>query len=116
MEIKSRSELDGTISVLELAGRFDTYEIPVVKDWLSRITSVSPAQAVINMDQVNFVDSSGLALLIQGMKHCRQNKGDLHLCGFQEPVRTIFALSCLDKTFNVFTNEAEAIAAFKAPR
>lgn len=112
MEIKVRSAPNGTIPVLELAGRFDTYEIPIVKEWLSRITSVLPAQVVINLAKVNFIDSSGLALLMQGMMHCRQNKGDLHLCDLQEPVRTIFTLSCLDKTFKVFNDEAEAVAAF----
>ncbi len=66
----------------------------------------------MNLAGVQFVDSTALATLVQGMKRCRQLKGDLRLCGLQQPVRMIFELTRLDKAFEIFSGEDEAIQAF----
>ncbi|MDX1521287.1 MAG: STAS domain-containing protein, partial [Anaerolineae bacterium] len=72
MEVKLRSISENQIDILELSGRFDAYEAPPVKEWLGKVTARPPAQVVINLAEVNFIDSSGLAVLVQGLKHCRQ--------------------------------------------
>ena len=69
-------------------------------------------QVVVNLAGVNFIDSTGLATLVQGMKHCRQEKGDLRLCGLQQPVRIIFELTRLDKAFEILTDEESAVNSF----
>ena len=71
-----------------------------------------PANLIVNLESVVFIDSTGLATLVHGVKHCRQRGGDLHLCGLQKPVRTIFELTRLDNVFKIFSIEADAIAAF----
>jgi len=110
MKLESRSSDD--VAVLELAGRFDAYEVLPVHDWLEKAAASAPAQVVLNLDGVNFIDSTGLSALVQGMKHCRQQGGDLHLCALQQPVRIIFELTRLDKAFNIFADEDEAVRAF----
>ena len=112
MNFESRSAANGDVSVLELAGRFDAYEVSAVKEWLNKVTNSSPAWVVVNLSTVNFIDSSGLAALVQGMKRCRQQDGDLYLCGLQQPVRIIFELTRLDRAFEIFAEENEAVAAF----
>jgi anti-sigma B factor antagonist len=113
MDLKSRSDTNGSVRVLELKGRFDAYEAPPVKEWLNEAaTSANPTQVVVNLAQVDFIDSTGLATLVQGMKHCRQQRGDLHLCALQQPIRIIFELTRLDKAFQIFTEEDEAVKAF----
>ena len=59
----------------------------------------------------SFVDSSALALLVKGMKHCRQGGGDLALCSLQQPVKVIFELTRLDKAFGIYSTQDEAIQA-----
>lgn len=110
MDLKPRSS--GDIAVLELAGRFDAYEAPSVAEWLREAASSPPARLVVDLSGVNFVDSSGLATLVQGMKRCRQQNGDLHLCSLQQPVRIIFELTRLDKAFAIFDKPEEAVDAF----
>jgi anti-sigma B factor antagonist len=112
MELKSRSTTDGKIAILELVGRFDAFEVPPVKEWLKNVSTAPPAQVVVNLSQIHFIDSSGLSSLVQGMKHCRQHEGNLHLCGMQQPVQIIFELTRLDKAFDIFAGEDEAISAF----
>jgi anti-sigma B factor antagonist len=101
-----------SVHVLRPTGRLDTHTTPDVKLWLESIVASKPAQLVINLNAVNFVDSTGLATLVQGMKRCREHEGDLLLCDLQRPVRMIFELPRLDKAFTIYPSESDAIAAF----
>lgn len=110
MEYKSR--LAGKVAVLELSGRLDAYESPKVAEWLEKNTSGETPRVVVNLAGIGFIDSTGLAKLVQAMKRCRQRNGDIHLCALQQPVRIIFELTRLDKAFQIYASEDEAIAAF----
>lgn len=116
MELKSRSVANGTISILELKGRFDAYEESLVREWLNKVATSPHAQVIVNLAQVDFIDSTGLAILVYGMKFCRRQGGNLYLSSLQQPVRTIFQLTRLDKAFHIFYNENEAIKAFTKKR
>jgi anti-sigma B factor antagonist len=98
------------IAVVQLSGRFDAHVAPEVKTLLERADT--PAQMVVDLSAVTFIDSTALATLVSGMKRSRQRDGDLHLCGMQQPVRIIFELTKLDRAFDLFANQNEAIRAF----
>ena len=102
------------VTVLRLGGRFDAHEVPDVRKALGDMTGQGDSKIVVNLAEVNFIDSSGLASLVQGMKHCRSAGGDLYLCELRQPVRVIFELTRLDRAFAVFGGEAEAWAALAA--
>lgn len=98
------------IPVLNLAGRFDAHAVGEVRDWLEGNTAVS--QAVINLADVHFVDSTALSTLVQGMKWLRQRGGDLYLANLQQPVTIIFELTRLDKAFQIFDSVETAVDEF----
>ena len=110
MELIERTS--GAVRILELTGRFDAYGAPRVMDWLASATEAGHVQIVTNLAGVNFVDSTALATLVRGLKRCRQQNGDLHVCCLQQPVRIIFELTWLDKSFDIFADEAAAVEAF----
>jgi anti-sigma B factor antagonist len=110
MNIKSR--FAGDVTVLELNGRFDKNTAPIVRQWLEKASTAAPAYVVVNLMNVNFVDSTALAVLVQGVKRCRQKEGDLFLCSIQQPVYMIFELTRLDRAFNIFPDEHHAVQAF----
>jgi len=114
MKYTSRLSATGKTAIIELEGRFDAYEEAQVKQPLDEAIKQSTGRVVINLIGVNFTDSTALALLVQGMKHCREHNGDLHLCHLQNPIRVIFELTRLDKAFNIFATEDEAVKAFEA--
>lgn len=107
MALSTRSS--GKVTVLELSGRFDAHMAPTVLEWYGRM---SDPFVVVNLSGVHFVDSSALAALAGGMKRCRQRKGDLKLCCLQQPVQIIFELTRMQRAFDIFTTEAEALASF----
>ncbi len=104
----SGEQIDG-IMVLHLSGRFDAYEAPVVEQFFQRINTDPLPYLVVDLSRVNFIDSTGLATLTIGMKRCRQQQGDLTLCGMQQPVSVIFRLTRLDTVFTMAATLEEAI-------
>ncbi len=112
MNVETR--IVGTVTVLAPEGRLDAFTVPTITSALEKVYASNPAQVVVNLTQVNFIDSTGLAALVQGMKRCRDHRGDLRLCGLASPVRIIFELTRLDKAFEIFTDEAQAITSFTA--
>lgn len=103
--------VDG-VEVLALDGRFDAYEVPAISQWFE--DHPEARYVVVNLSGVGFIDSSGLSTLVKGLKHCRQNEGDLYLSDLQQAVFIIFELTRLDKAFSIFDDEAEARQAFSA--
>jgi anti-sigma B factor antagonist len=112
MKLESRLTADGRVAILELAGRFDVYEAEVVRSWFFNQFPDGPCQVVANLAGVTFIDSTGLAVLVDGLKRCRQRDGNLHLCRLGKTVRIIFELTRLDTAFAIFSEEAAAISAY----
>ncbi len=107
-----RSRVSGNIAILQLSGRFDNYVAPSVSEWLEKTTMTAHPQVVVDLSGVNFVDSTALATLVQGLNRCRKRNGELYLCGLQQQVYMIFELTRLDKAFNIFVDEDHAVEAF----
>lgn len=101
---------DGRIVVVRLTGRFDAYEVPEVRKALISANESGDGRVVVDLAGVNFVDSSGLACLVQGMKHCRERGADQVLCNLQQPVRIIFELTRLDRAFSISPSVDAAVA------
>ncbi len=109
MELSTRTA--NQIAIGEMIGRFDALEAPKLSAWLDTVSGQSPAQVIVNMAGVTFVDSTALSTLVKGMKRCRQQNGDLLICGLQKQVKVIFELTRLDKAFSIHPDEASAIRA-----
>ena len=101
-----------TLPVLQLKGRFDAHEVEPVNIWLMEQTKAGNVKIIVNLEGVNFIDSTALSTLVRGLKLCREQNGDLHVCALQQPVRVIFELTRLDKAFDIFVNEEEAAKGF----
>jgi len=102
----------GDIVIIELSGRFDAYEVPKLTEWFDGKPDAK--NVVVNLAGVTFIDSSGLATLVKMLKRCRQNNGELGLSNLQQAVLIIMELTRLDKAFDIYDTEAEAIQAIEA--
>jgi anti-sigma B factor antagonist len=82
-----------------------------VRQALIDATSRESARVVVNLREIHFIDSSGLAALVQGLKRAREHQGNLCLCSLQPPVRMIFEMTRFDKVFEIFVLEEDAVLA-----
>jgi anti-sigma B factor antagonist len=71
---------------------------------------------LLDLGEVEFLDSSGLGTIVRSLSSSRQVRGDLKLCNVPAAVRKVLELSRLTKVFDVHDSEESAIAAFYRPR
>ncbi len=90
MDIKRTTTASGVSYFL--AGRFDAHTVNNLKAELEPVTS----SFVLDMTEVNFIDSSGLALLVSLFKKARDAKVEMRICNVQSSVRAIFEITKLD--------------------
>jgi anti-sigma B factor antagonist len=64
--------------------------------------------AVLDMSELQFVDSSGLGAILSCLRHLNKREGDLLLCGMTKPVRILFELVRMHRVFEIFNTREEA--------
>lgn len=100
------------VQIVDVNGRFDAHQVPAVQAVIENEIAQGATQLLVNLVGVNFIDTRALSLLVTGMKRCRQNGGDLRICALQQPVHIIFELTGLGRAFQIFEDEAAAVASF----
>ncbi|RUT06696.1 hypothetical protein DSM106972_029530 [Dulcicalothrix desertica PCC 7102] len=76
---------------------------------ISEITPSANQLWVIDLAKVNFMDSSGLVPLVNGLKAARQHGCRLVLCNVQTPVRLVLELTQLDSVFEIYNSYEDAV-------
>ena len=67
-------------------------------------------EVVVDLGEVPYMDSSGLATLVEAMQIARKNQGKLIICALQQKVRSIFEIARLDMVFKIVNTRDEALA------
>jgi len=99
------------VVLTSLSGRFDAHQAPRVQKEIDAALANGTTYVIMDLSEVNFVDSSALAVMVRTMKHCRERNGDLLLCGLRQPVRIIFELTRMDRAFRIVDELGDARAA-----
>src|SRR5216684_1744718 len=98
-------------NVLPLEGEIDLHVSPSVAESLRLMTAKKPKQLIVDLSRTTYVDSSGLAVLIEGMQNVEEYGGKFALAGLHETVRSIFENARLDQVFRIFPTVDSALAA-----
>jgi anti-sigma B factor antagonist len=89
-------------NVLPLEGEIDLHVSPGIAASLQEMVKPKPPQLVVDLSRVTYIDSSGLAVLIEAMQNVAAYGGKFALAGLQEGVRPIFEIARLDQVFRIF--------------
>jgi anti-sigma B factor antagonist len=98
-------------NVLPLEGEIDLHVSPEVAASLRTLIATKPKQVVVDLSRVTYLDSSGLAVLIEGMQKLQEYGGKFALAGVQESVQHILEIARLDQVFQIFPDVDSALAA-----
>jgi anti-anti-sigma factor len=98
-------------NVLPLDGEIDLHVSPRVAASLGAMIEQKPPRLVVDLSNVTYIDSSGLAVLIEGMQNVEAYGGKFILAGIQENVKPIFEIARLDQVFIIFPHVDAALAA-----
>jgi anti-sigma B factor antagonist len=98
-------------NVLPLEGEIDLHISPRVAVSLAQMTQKKLKPVVVDLSRVTYIDSSGLAVLIEAMQTTEQYGGKFAVVGLQENVRSIFEIARLDQVFRIYPDIEAALAA-----
>ena len=97
-------------NVLQLEGEIDLHNSPEVAESLRTMIEKKPTVAVVDLAKVSYFDSSGLAVLIEGMQKVQEYGGKFALANVQESVQHILEIARLDQVFQIFPDVDSALA------
>ena len=97
-------------------GEIDMYTAPRLRELLIDLVSQGSYQLVVNLDKVGFLDSTGLGVLVGGLKRVRAHDGSLDLVCTQQRILKILKIAGLTEVFGIHETVDQAIAATKSRR
>jgi anti-sigma B factor antagonist len=110
MDINSRS-ID-SITVLDISGEIDLYNAPEIKDIINKLIEEKKYNVIINLEQVSYIDSSGIGALISSLSNLKKYQGGLKIINVFASVRKVFELTKLTSFFEIYDSEDEAVNSF----
>jgi len=109
MQISAR-HLD-KITIFDVAGDIDLANSPELRNALLReLRELRMPRVVLNLQAVRYMDSSGVASLVEGLRASRDVGSRLVLCGLNNKVTDVLRISRLGTIFEVCDNEEQALA------
>lgn len=110
MELSVTSRQEGDRTVISVAGEIDVYTAPSLRERLNELVASGHYDLVVDMEGVEFLDSTGLGVLVGGLKRVRSHDGSLRLVCAQEKILKVFRITGLTKVFPIHPTLAEALA------
>lgn len=110
MELTVTSRQEGACTVISVSGEIDVYTAPSLKERLNELVADGHYELVVDMAGVEFLDSTGLGVLVGGLKRVRSHDGTLSLVCAQEKILKVFRITGLTKVFPIRATLAEALA------
>ncbi|MEL7088554.1 MAG: STAS domain-containing protein [Pseudomonadota bacterium] len=109
-----RSQQDGTVQIVSVHNaRIDAAVAIEFKDAMRQATESGSPTVILDLSEVDFIDSSGLGAIVASMKHMGQDRS-LVLAGLTPTVDKVFRLTRMDSVFGVFPTLQTALDAHAA--
>ena len=103
-------EVGGT-TVVAVGGEIDVYTAPKLRDKITELVGAGVYHLVVDLEAVEFLDSTGLGVLVGGLKKVRAHDGSLRLVCTQDRLLKIFRITGLAKVFDIHQSADAAVAA-----
>ncbi len=110
MQINKTKQQD--VVIWRINGDIDINSSPEIKKAFDELTKSEEKKMVIDLKDVSYIDSSGLATLVEVLKKTKSYGGGLKLSNLAEKVKGLFEITKLEKIFEIHNTAEEAIASF----
>lgn len=110
--MQEKRKVVGDITVCSLSGEININTSPELRKVFDELITKKVLKVVLDLSAVNYIDSSGLATLIEMLRRMKKYNGKLRLCNLSEKVRSLFEITKLTKLFEMFNKEEDALKGF----
>jgi anti-sigma B factor antagonist len=111
VDLTLSTRVEGDRTVVTVGGEIDVYTAPKLREHLIDLVAGGSYHLIIDMENVDFLDSTGLGVLVGGLKRVRSHEGSLDLVCTQDRILKIFRITGLTKVFPIHATVDEALAA-----
>lgn len=108
--MKVTQEIRGPATLFVVEGQVDMHTSPELRTHLRDALGSQASPLVVDLSSVGFIDSSGLATLIEALQAVGKYGGKLRLCGLAPDVRKLFDLAQLSTIFDLRDSQEDALA------
>jgi len=109
VDLSLTTRTEGGRTVVEVGGEIDVYTAPKLRETLVSLVDAGQYELVVDLERVEFLDSTGLGVLVGGLKRVRTHDGSLSLVCTQERLLKIFRITGLTKVFPIHDSVAAAL-------
>ena len=110
MELSVVTRREGDRTVISVIGEIDVYTAPTLRERLNELVADGEYHLIVDMAGVDFLDSTGLGVLVGGLKRARSHEGSLQLVCDQEKILKVFRITGLAKVFVIHETTDAAFA------
>ncbi len=110
MSLKIDTHVNGQVALLSIEGEVDMYSSPEARKAIMELVKQKIPKLIVDLQGVSYMDSSGVATLIEGLQMCHKYNGKLLIAGLRDNVREVFELTRLDKIFQIYQDVDTAMA------
>jgi anti-sigma B factor antagonist len=96
-------------SILALRGEIDVYTAPRLRQAIWDLIEGGSRRIVVDLANVDFLDSTGLGVLVEGLRRAKSREGDLSVVATQEKILKIFDITGLNRAFSIHGSVEEAV-------
>jgi anti-sigma B factor antagonist len=107
LSLTTRNE--GERTVVEVGGEIDVYTAPKLRETLISLVDNGRYHLVVDLEKVDFLDSTGLGVLVGGLKRVRTHDGSLSLVCTSERLLKVFRITGLTKVFDIHPDVESAL-------
>lgn len=107
-----REAKKGDLTLLYVSGEIDIITSPTVRKLCDKLIKDGVKKIILNLEKVTYIDSSGLATLVEMLQRLRGSGGKIKLTNLSTKVRSLFEITKLEKLFEIFSEEQEAVESF----
>ena len=104
----TRKDIKSGVTVLQLAGKLNMVTAPDLRQEVGAAVASGKTRLVIDLSSVDFMDSSGLGALVNGLKTARQAGGDLRIAAPNEQVQLVLRLTNMERLLTAYDNVESA--------
>ncbi len=97
----------GGFSLIGLSGEVDVYSAPKLRETIKDLVDEGKYNIVVDLEKVAFLDSTGLGVLVGGLKRVKHHGGELGIICGQEKILRIFRITGLTKVFPIYLSRGE---------
>lgn len=109
MDLSVSSADQGAVTVVHVAGEIDVYTAPLLREVLDKQVAAGRTNLVVDLENVSFMDSTGLGVLVGRLKLVRGQNGTLRIVSAQERILKVFKITGLDKVFHIYPTVDDAV-------